>query len=408
MKTRADQRMESRLFIKEERTMNRLVWKKGIALLVGFLVLGCDLSSAFGQDLSLRGEARRKGEKVHYITSEKELENFLTKKILNHEREFYTPIDYNYLGDSGISRVFDKLHDNPKVLDFYNGLDFGAARSSNKKYKFKTRVEYSVSKQDAQAVHNYINKWVENNITSGMTEEEKVRRIHDSIITNFEYKKGDRNKKVKGYVAHSSAAMVFGGGGVCQSYAILFDKMATRAGLQTRYITGTVHIGGEHAWNMVKIGSNWYHIDTTWDDPINNSDRIYYDYYLKGDEDMSKTHRWNRLKYAKAPVSYNLAQSVKKAAGGSDPKVAQIDQNREREEVSYLQPKGSELSDYAMPEDVRNGISSWTKAENTEEISAPTGSYENLILEIPLEEGGEEFVPDYDGELITGWCADED
>ena len=34
------------------------------------------------------------------------------------------------------------------------------------------------------------------------------------------------------------------------------------------YITGTITNGGDHGWNMVRIGENYYYVDVTWGDPV--------------------------------------------------------------------------------------------------------------------------------------------
>ena len=50
---------------------------------------------------------------------------------------------------------------------------------------------------------------------------------------------------------------------VCEGYARLFDHMCKLSGLETIYVTGMAG-GDNHAWNMIQISNNWYHVDTTW------------------------------------------------------------------------------------------------------------------------------------------------
>ena len=38
----------------------------------------------------------------------------------------------------------------------------------------------------------------------------------------------------------------------------------TRMGVDTSFAIST---SMDHMWNVVKIDGNWYHVDTTWDDP---------------------------------------------------------------------------------------------------------------------------------------------
>ena len=57
------------------------------------------------------------------------------------------------------------------------------------------------------------------------------------------------------------------------------------AGIPCEYVSG--YATGGHAWNLVEIDGEWYHVDTTWDDPIPNREGyVRYDYFLKSDSYM--------------------------------------------------------------------------------------------------------------------------
>lgn len=44
----------------------------------------------------------------------------------------------------------------------------------------------------------------------------------------------------------------------------------------------------QHAWNLVKIDGNWYHVDTTWED--GNPGK----YVSLTDDEMRKDHKWEQ------------------------------------------------------------------------------------------------------------------
>ena len=133
-----------------------------------------------------------------------------------------------------------------------------------------------------------------NIITSGMSEYEKVKAIHDYIINNTQY---DYDNYLNGTVPDSSfsAVGVFQHGvAVCQGYAYAFELLCDLAGIECELVTGTGN-GGGHAWNQVKVDGQWYNIDLTWDDPIYYYNGVLtpilvYDYFLISDEQMYLDH----------------------------------------------------------------------------------------------------------------------
>lgn len=107
-------------------------------------------------------------------------------------------------------------------------------------------------------------------------EYEKVRKIYDFIVNNvrYDYDHLSDNTYLLQYTAY--AALIHGKA-VCQGYAMLFYLMTHEAGIPSRIITGESN-GGEHAWNIVRIGSQYYCIDVTFASTGYNQDR----YFLKG------------------------------------------------------------------------------------------------------------------------------
>lgn len=51
---------------------------------------------------------------------------------------------------------------------------------------------------------------------------------------------------------------------VCQGYAVLLYRLCLEQGIDCRIVTGLGN-GGGHAWNIVKLGSEYYNLDATWD-----------------------------------------------------------------------------------------------------------------------------------------------
>ena len=61
--------------------------------------------------------------------------------------------------------------------------------------------------------------------------------------------------------AYSAYGCLVKGKAVCEGYSLAFNAIMLELGIPTKRMSG-----GGHAWNMVKIGNRWYHVDVTWND----------------------------------------------------------------------------------------------------------------------------------------------
>lgn len=188
--------------------------------------------------------------------------------------------------------------------DYYiNEIQKYSYRVVGKEVDFK--FIYLETIEETRQVEEEVKRIIKNIIKPNMSEEEKVKVIHDYIVTHVQY---DINGLRNGNEAHTAYAALFTDKTgelhetVCQGYSLLFYKMATEAGLNARIITGKFCSKSAnrkeqpHAWNLIKINGNWYQIDLTLDDPIMNppdSNYIRYDYYNLSDDEMKKDHIYN-------------------------------------------------------------------------------------------------------------------
>ncbi len=85
---------------------------------------------------------------------------------------------------------------------------------------------------------------------------------------------------------------------VCAGYAKAFQYICHRMGYFCTYVTGSIRSGGDHAWNIVRIDGNYYHVDVTWGDPVfagawedgNGITVMNYNYLCCTDEEILTTH----------------------------------------------------------------------------------------------------------------------
>lgn len=121
-------------------------------------------------------------------------------------------------------------------------------------------------------------------VKNATSDYEKVKRIYDYICENVTY--DNANLKDEDYTLKFTAyAALINKTAVCQGYANLFYYLAQKAGLSVRLIPGTAN-GGNHAWNIVKLGSTYYYLDSTWD-AQNKAQGYGYEYFLKGSNNFN-------------------------------------------------------------------------------------------------------------------------
>ncbi|MFC4776163.1 transglutaminase domain-containing protein [Paenibacillus sp. GCM10023252] len=193
------------------------------------------------------------------------------------------------------------------VLDSY----VYTIRSWGDRSTIQLHAKYRESEEQTKVVQDSSRAILSSIIHPEMTQHEKVKAIHDYVVGKLEY-----DQSLQKYTAYEA---VTEGTAVCQGYALLGYQLLKDAGLKARIVEGTVNTG-DHAWNLVQIDGQWYHLDLTWDDPVTiqqqssdgsmkentKPDVISYRYYLLSDEQIRKDHSWTR-DYPQAPSSYKLS-----------------------------------------------------------------------------------------------------
>ena len=91
----------------------------------------------------------------------------------------------------------------------------------------------------------------------------KALAIAKWITDNVKYSYDYEEREAAGDDVRSVYAALKNREVVCEGYARLFDHMCKLSGLRTIYVRGDTD-NGPHAWNMIQISNNWYHVDVTW------------------------------------------------------------------------------------------------------------------------------------------------
>lgn len=147
--------------------------------------------------------------------------------------------------------------------------------------------------QAAALLDEEVNRIV-NAAKSYLTDFERVKYVHDTIILNVKYdtasyELGDEISNEADAKINTPYGALIDGKAVCGGYAGAFMLVMRKLGYNCEFITGIAD-GGPHAWNMIELGNEYYHIDLTWDDADGTPCEIVYSYFCVNDDEISKNH----------------------------------------------------------------------------------------------------------------------
>ncbi|MBQ5560281.1 MAG: hypothetical protein IIT46_11000 [Lachnospiraceae bacterium] len=184
--------------------------------------------------------------------------------------------------DKKTTNDFDYLYGNIKTY----GIKKYYIYSNRVKFTFK--VTYREGANQTKLVNQEINRiFKEDLVLTGMSRVQKIKAIHDYICKMASY--DDTCSRFTAYEGLVDSNHSF----VCQGYSLLFYKMCIISGIPCRFMPGegSNSMGNvPHAWNIVKVGEKWYHVDTTWDDYDLASRPNGYQYFLVGSDMMDIDH----------------------------------------------------------------------------------------------------------------------
>ena len=152
------------------------------------------------------------------------------------------------------------------------------------------KFTYTNTREEADALleelGTKITEVIDETITPGMTELQMALNLHDYLVLNTVY---DTEGTIADRDGGSSAYdILICGNGVCEGYAQAYNMLLERVGISSIMVTS---YDMNHAWNLVNIDNEWYHVDTTWDDPVPDAKgRVNHKYFLLSDDEIRTTN----------------------------------------------------------------------------------------------------------------------
>ena len=208
-----------------------------------------------------------------------------------------------------LTDVFLKLRlDCPEIF-FVSGFHFRYyPDSANVELSPEYLFDKNKIKDHQKAMKARVEKLVRPAVT--MAELEKEQYVHDFICQNVRY------DKLKKSYSHEILGPLGQGVGVCEGIAktvkILCDQLGIWCIVVISEANPEKNIRYRHAWNIVKIGGTYYHLDATFDNTLSHMGPVRYDYFNLDDGRVFRDHEPVIWKVPACTVSDGFYYRVKK------------------------------------------------------------------------------------------------
>lgn len=246
------------------------------ALLVMLLIVGLNTSIAeelFSDHVELFSEGAFPHEESTGLSTveRSDFNSYMLQKLNAYASEIDVS-SYGLVLEDFRAAYRSLLNSRPEMF-FVNG---GYSYYSNGSYITRIIPQYNYSASELPAMQAVFNQGVNdivNYAKSASTDIGRMLRANDYMCANFEY---DTT-----YSIYSPELFFKNKTGVCQAYMLAYRAVLNRLGITNITVSSDAM---NHTWNMVKLNGYWYHIDVTWNDPLDDVPlRSYHNNFLLSD-----------------------------------------------------------------------------------------------------------------------------
>ncbi|MCR5450989.1 MAG: chitobiase/beta-hexosaminidase C-terminal domain-containing protein, partial [Lachnospiraceae bacterium] len=308
-------------FAKEQTEFSRTI-RKGNDGVISKTIVASDLE---GEEASLKGMSRLKASAYYSDAWETYNSYYYYNQLSDNEKKLY-----NYFNEQCLSYlanetdIKDKLEDKGKTYYYLPtistvGLDLTNEQVDRVEYFFHYEnpqyffldnqkvttkhnngsyssiglcvyplfVSGKSRKEARDAIMSTVNSWAPT-IEAETTAWGKVRAIHDLIIERVTYNtplfESDFANDANEYSQSAYSALGWSEKKtVCAGYSQAFALIANKYNIDSVSVTSVTH-----QWNIVRIGGQWYILDTTWDDADgDNGMSKYYLFFCRSTEKIN-------------------------------------------------------------------------------------------------------------------------
>ena len=156
----------------------------------------------------------------------------------------------------------------------YNSFDSITFNFDNDAIEIEIKHTYTAN--EIKEINNYIDDFINKNITNNMSPKEQIKVIHDHIINNTKYDNlKSENINDTTYKSNTAYGVLKQGFGICSGYSDTMKLFLDKLNIINYKISNDQHI-----WNLIYLDGEWLHLDLTWDDPVSEQNITRDNYFL--------------------------------------------------------------------------------------------------------------------------------
>ena len=162
------------------------------------------------------------------------------------------------------------------------------------------KLEPLYTNNEITYLKNIVDKIIKENTNSSMSDEQKIKAVHDYIINKTEYDRERNDTGNSNYKSNTAYGALVENKAICSGYADAMALILDKLNIKNYKIASKTHV-----WNAVYVNNQWLHLDLTWDDPVSERgpilDHKYFlvttDKLFEEDGDEIETHQFDKTVY---------------------------------------------------------------------------------------------------------------
>lgn len=230
-------------------------------------------------------------------------EQKIYRQLVRGLEGFQEDISLSPVSEEGLEKIFNRVMiDHPEYFWIEGSFQYYMeAWPDGSTADMKVMPDYLMNQEETEQVQAKIEKKAQEWL-SGASQEadtyEKIKYVYETLICNVDYEADSPDNQ-------NIQSVFLEGRTVCMGYSKATQYLLNKMGIFCTLVTGTALDGAQqgnadtgHAWNLVKIGDEFYYVDTTWGNPGYSDAQdvgveIFYSYLCCNEDTLAPTHKAN-------------------------------------------------------------------------------------------------------------------